>query len=158
VIKLNEESNPEKTKESPLKKLLKDKKPKKPEFVVAVIVNIIMFYVVNNLVSWNISFIDASFNNILWIFNISIAANILANVAFLVYYSDWFRSIIQIILNIIGFVVVYYLYVVYPFIFSDAWVNYALIVVLVLAMVVIVIATFVEALRFILKHIIKFEA
>lgn len=157
MINLNEESNNDSKNSLSLKRFLKDKEPKKPEFIVAIIVNIIFLYVVNNLVSWNISFITASFNDVLWIFNISIVANILANIIYLVYHSDWLRSIIQVVLNIIGFLVVYYLYVVFPFVFSSSWIIYGLKFALIVTMIALVIATFVEALKFILKYVVKVE-
>lgn len=157
MINLNEESNNDKKNSLTLKRFLKDKEPKNPEFVFAIIVNIIFLYVVNNLVSWDISFITASFNDILWIFNISIIANILANIIFLLYYSEWLRAIIQVFLNILGFLVVYYSYVVFPFVFSSSWITYGLKFALILGMIALVIATFVEALKFILKYVVKVE-
>jgi len=156
VVKLTDELN-KTPKKNPLNRLLKDKKASKSEFIVAVIVNIIFLYIINNLMSWNISFIDPSFNEVLWIFNISIIANILANVAFLIYYSDAFRSIIQVLLDILGVLVVYYLYVVFPFVFQDGWFIFAVKFALIVALIAIIIATFVEAIRFILKYIIKIK-
>ncbi len=157
MIELNEESNNNNKSSENLKRFLKEKEPKRPEFFIAIIVNIILLYVVNNLVSWNISFITASFNDILWIFNISIVANILANIIFLIYFAGWLKNIIQVLLNIIGILVVYYLYVVFPFVFSNTLITWGLEMALILALFAIVVATFVEAARFILIYIIKID-
>ncbi|HHY00654.1 MAG TPA: hypothetical protein GX531_04690, partial [Methanothermobacter sp.] len=85
-----------------LKKIFEEKKVKKSEFVVAIIVNVILLYIVNNLLSWNFSFITSSFQDVLWIFNISICATIIANIIFLTYHPGWFRSLAKIVLNILS--------------------------------------------------------
>jgi len=136
-----------------LKKLFKEKEPKTSEFIGAIIANIILLYIVNNLLSWNLSFIAPSFQDVLWIFNLSITATIIGNFIFLIYHSGWFRSIIRIILNILGFLVAYYLYTVFPFIFSNGWVTFSLKFALIVVMVVMVIVTIVEMVKFILRII-----
>lgn len=134
-----------------LKNLLKEKEAKTSEFIGAIIVNIIFLYIVNNLLSWNLTFIAPSFQDVLWIFNISIVATIIGNILFLIYHPGWFRSIIQIILNILGFTVVYYLYTIFPFILSHYWVALTLKFALILAMVVLVIVSIFEVVRLILR-------
>jgi hypothetical protein len=134
-----------------VKNLLKEKEPKTSEFVFAIIANIILLYVVNSLISWNLSFIALSFQEVLWIFNISIAATIIANIIFLIYHPGWFRSIIKIILNILGFLVAYYLYTVFPFSLSNGWVIFSVKFALIVVMVVLVIANIVEVVKLILK-------
>lgn len=134
-----------------LKNFLKEKEPKTSEFIAVIVVNLIFLYIVNNLLSWNLSFITSSFQDVLWIFNLSITATIAGNVLFLIYHPTWFRSIIQIILNILGFLVVYYLYTVFPFIFSNGLVTFSLKFALIVAMVVMVIVTIVEVVKLILR-------
>jgi len=134
-----------------LKNFLKEKEPKTSEFIAVIVVNLIFLYIVNNLLSWNLSFITSSFQDVLWIFNLSIAATIVGNVLFLIYHPTWFRSIIQIILNILGFLVVYYLYTVFPFVFSNGLITFSLKFALIVAMVVMVIVTIVEVVKLILR-------
>jgi len=136
-----------------LKNFLKEKEPKTSEFIVAIIANLIFLYIVNNLLSWNLSFIAPSFQDVLWIFNISIAATIIGNIIFLIYHPTWFRSIIRIILNILGFLVIYYLYTVFPFVFSNYLFTFSIKFALIVAMVVMVIATIVEMVKLILRII-----
>ena len=136
-----------------LKNFLKEKEPKTSEFIVAIIANLIFLYIVNNLLSWNLSFIAPSFQDVLWIFNISISATIIGNITFLIYHPTWFRNIIRIILNILGFLVVYYLYTVFPFVFSNYLVTFSVKFALLVAMVVIIIATIVEMVKLILRII-----
>ena len=144
-------TSPEENGNNFLKNLLKEKEPKTSEFVGAIIANIILLYIVNNLLSWNLSFIAPSFQDVLWIFNISITATIIGNILFLIYHPGWFRSIIQIILNILGFTVVYYLYTVFPFILNNGWVIFAVKFALIVAMVVLVIVSIFEVVRLILR-------
>lgn len=134
-----------------LKKLSKEKKAKTSEFIGAIIVNVIVLYVVNNLLSWHLGFILPSFQDVLWILNISIGMTILANIIFLIYHPGWFRSIMQIILNILGFMVCYYLYTIFPFIFSNAAYTIALKILIILGMVGVIIASIVEVFRLILR-------
>jgi hypothetical protein len=144
-------TSPEENGNNFLKNLLKEKEPKTSEFVGAIIANIILLYIVNNLLSWNLSFIAPSFQDVLWIFNISITATIIGNILFLIYHPGWFRSIIQIILNILGFTVVYYLYTVFPFILNNGWVIFAVKFALIVVMVVLVIVSIFEVVRLILR-------
>jgi hypothetical protein len=136
-----------------LKNFLKEKEPKTSEFIAAIVVNIIILYIVNNLLSWNLSFITPSFQDVLWIFNLSITATIIGNLLFLIYHPSWFRSIIRIILNILGFLVAYYLYTVFPFTFSNNLVTFSLEFALIVVMVVMIIVTIVEMVKFILRII-----
>jgi len=136
-------------------RILKEKEFKNSEFIGAIIVNIIILYIVNNLLGWKISFIAPTWTQVLFILNLSIVANILANIGFLIYQRGWFRSLAQIILNIIGFVVAYVFYVVFPFIIQTEWIAIALKILIILAMVAFVIATIVEVLRLIFINIEK---
>jgi hypothetical protein len=135
--------------------LLKEKEHRKSEFIAAIIANIILLYIVNNLLAWNLHFITSSFQEVLWIINISIAANIIANFLFLIYNQGWFRSLVQIPLNIIGFIVAYSLYIVFPFSFSQMYFTYAAEFILIILMVIFVIMTFFEVLKLIMRIFMK---
>lgn len=145
-------NNQEKIKDF-LKKIFEEKDVSKSEFIVAIIGNIIILYIVNNLLSWNLSFITSSFQDVLWIFNISICATIIVNIIFLAYHPGWFRSLVKIILNILSFLVCYYLYTIFPFIFSQAAYTIILKIILIFGMVALIIASLVEVLRLIFKVI-----
>lgn len=136
-----------------LKKIFEEKDASKSEFIVAIIVNIIILYIVNNVLSWNLSFITSSFQDVLWIFNISICATIIANLIFLAYHPGWFRSLVKIILNTLAFLVCYYLYTIFPFIFSQVAYTIILKMVLFVGMVALLIASLIEVLRLIYKII-----
>ncbi len=137
--------------------ILKEKEFKNSEFIAAIVFNIIFLYIVNNLLNWNLSFIAPTFSQVLFILNISIIANILGNIAFLIYQRGWFRSITQIILNAIGFVAAYTLYVIFPFTFQTIAFAYILKFLLIIGMIGLVIATIVEVLRLVFVNILKSE-
>jgi len=134
-----------------LKKIFEEKKVKKSEFMVAIIVNVILFYIVNNLLSWNFSFITSSFQDVLWIFNISICATIIANIIFLAYHPGWFRSLAKIVLNILSFYVCYYLFTIFPFIFSQTAYTIVVKMIIIMGMVALLIISLVEVLRLIVN-------
>lgn len=136
-----------------LKKIFEEKDVSKSEFIVAVIGNVIILYIVNSLLSWDLGFITSAFQDVLWIFNISICATIIANLIFLAYHPGWFRSLVKIILNTLSFLVCYYLYTIFPFIFSQAAYTIILKIILIFGMVALIIASLVEVLRLIFKII-----
>lgn len=114
------------------------------EYVGAIIVSFIFLYIVNNLINWHVYFITSAFNDVLWIINLSIAVNIVGNFFMLIYRPEWFRHVTKIILNIVAFVAVYLVYIVFPFNFSNSFFNWAWAALLILAMIGIIIASIVE--------------
>ncbi|HZD59257.1 MAG TPA: hypothetical protein VE439_02230, partial [Anaerolineae bacterium] len=92
---------------------------KKSSYVAAIIINIVLLLIFNNLLNWHVPFITRSFLIPLRILNISITATIIANLVFLVYDPAWFLALTRTVLNIIGLVFVYTLFIVFPFDFSS---------------------------------------
>jgi hypothetical protein len=85
-------------------------------YVVAVGVNLVLLYVVNNLLEWGVpEFLTDDFERVLPIMNFSIVANIVVNIVYLFFDPTWFKSITQIVLSVIGLIVVIRLYRVFPF-------------------------------------------
>lgn len=54
----------------------------------------ILLYLINNILSWKLSFILISFKDVIPILNIVVIANIIANI--LVYKGEWFWSLSQV--------------------------------------------------------------
>lgn len=120
------------------------KREQKSEYFTAIIFNLIFLYIVNNLLNWHVYFITNSFNDVLWIINLSIIITIIGNVLLLLYSPEKFRHVMKIILNIIAFIAVYFVYIVFPFNFYNSFYNWAFSILLLLAMIGIVIAIIVE--------------
>ena len=124
-----------KTKYWGLKKFLaKDKEKNRSDFVAAIIVNIILWFIANNLLNWNLSFISPTFSQVLGILNLLIITTIIINIIFLFYQATWFRNLLKMVTDILGIMVAYTLLVVFPFILNEG-LALALTVLLVLAMI-----------------------
>ena len=123
----------------------------KREYIVAIIFNLILLFVFNNLLNWHVYFITSTFNEVLWIINLSIVVTIIGNFFMLLYRPDWFRHVTKIFLNIVAFAAVYIVYKVFPFNFNNAFLNWGLSALLILAMIGIVIAIIVEIYLLITK-------
>ena len=87
-------------------------------YIATIIINVIGLVILNTLPSWHLSFITDQFPTVLWAFNLSISATIVANALFLAYDAAWFKHIAQIALNGLAVVVLYTLYRVFPFAFG----------------------------------------
>jgi hypothetical protein len=113
-------------------------------YIFAIIFNLIILYIVNNLLNWQIYFITPAFNEVLWIINLSIVTTIIGNTLLLLYSPVVFRHLIKIIMNTINFIAVYFVYQVFPFNFYNSFFNWGLSIFLVLVMIGLIIASFVE--------------
>ena len=120
------------------------KREQKSEYFVAIIFNLIFFYIVNNLLNWQVYFITNSFNEVLWIINLSIIITIIGNILLLLYSPERFRHLMKIILNIVAFIAVYFVYIVFPFNFYNSFYDWGFSILLILAMIGIIIAIIVE--------------
>jgi hypothetical protein len=114
------------------------------EYIAAIIFNFIFLYIFNNLLNWQVYFVTSALNEVLWIINLSIIVAIVGNVLMLLYRPDWFRHVTKIVLNVVAFIAVYLVYIVFPFNFNNSFLNWGLSVLLILAMIGIIVATIVE--------------
>jgi hypothetical protein len=89
-------------------------------YVVAVIVNVIMWVLVNVRPGWReLPFLTADFLDILWVVNLSMITGAVANVAYLFYDADWFKSVCQIGVTAVGLAASIRMWQVFPFDFSS---------------------------------------
>ena len=114
------------------------------EYVIAIIASLILLYVFNNLLNWHVYFVTDALNQVLWIINLSLITTIIGNAFLLLFKPEWFRHLMKIIINVINFIAVYLVYVVFPFNFNNSFLNWGLNILLILIMIGIVIATVVE--------------
>jgi hypothetical protein len=119
-------------------------------YVAAIAVNLVMLYIVNNLLEWGwVPFLTAEFERLVGFINFSLAATIVTNLAWFGYDAEWFRSLAQICLNLITGVVAVRTYQVFPFDFSNyefAWGPIARFVIII-GLVGIAIGTVVELVK-----------
>jgi hypothetical protein len=97
----------------------RDKERHRSEFVAAIIINIIIWYIANNLVNWNLSFISPTFIEVLGILNLLIIATIVINFIFLFYDPGWFWNLFHIPIDILGIMTAYTFLIVFPFILNE---------------------------------------
>ena len=118
-------------------------------YIVAIIVNVALLYVFNNLLRWNPPLLNLTerFTDCLWAINLSLLATIVGNILFLGYDAQWFKSLVQIVLNCFGLLSAYTLYRVFPFDFEMMLVEQAVRIALLVAMFGIVVGSVVEFFR-----------
>jgi hypothetical protein len=114
-------------------------------YIIAIIVNVILLWVANNLLAWNVPFLTSDFVAVLGVLNISIGANIL----WFFYDAAWFRHLLQIILNILAMVVIYTFYVVFPLDIGPDIVRLVLRIAMIAMLIGLGIATIIELIRLI---------
>lgn len=127
--------------------LLKEKESKKSEYIVAVIFNLIAFYIANNIINWNLSFIAPTFTQVLWAINLAIGVTILGNIILLVYDPSWLRHLTKAVMNVFSFVAAYTFYIIFPLSFTQNWINIFIVFLIILTMIGIVVATAYELFK-----------
>jgi hypothetical protein len=119
---------------------------RKTGYVWAIVVNVILLYVFNNLLNWELSsrWVTARFADTLWAINLSISAAIVANALFLYYDPSWFRHLLQVVLNVLAFNGLYTVYKAFPFNLELPWSEWPIKIALLAAMLGTGIAAVVE--------------
>ena len=113
-------------------------------YAIAIGVQTALLIVVNNLVEWDLlPFITEEFNDLVPYVNVSLVAGMLVNAASIAFDPRWFRSLTQVILNVISVVVIVQTYRIFPFDFSGSDFNWTALTrtILVVLMVLITIGT-----------------
>ena len=137
-----------KRKDSKFKEFLKkDKEKDRSGFIAAIIINVIIYFIVNNLLNWNLSFISPTFVEVLGILNLLIISTILINFIFLFYQPSWFRNMLHVITDILSIIMLYTFLRVFPFILND---FFALVV------TILIVLGILGAIIGLIIHVLKF--
>jgi len=120
------------------------KSGQKSEYIAAIIFNLIWWYIVNNLLNWQVYFVTNAFNEVLWIINLSIIVSIIGNALLLFYSPERLRHGVKIVINIVSFIAVYLVWELFPFNFYNSFYDWLFSLLLILGMIGIAIATIVE--------------
>ncbi|MGB3400591.1 MAG: hypothetical protein WBA34_10555 [Candidatus Deferrimicrobiaceae bacterium] len=121
-------------------------------YAIAVVVNLVMLFIVNNLLAWGwVPFLTDDFEQLLPIVNLSLVVGAGANFAFIFYNAQWFRSVGQIVQNVVSLFVIVATLRIFPFDFSPHPFNWTAIarVVLSLVLVAVSLATIAELVKMI---------
>jgi hypothetical protein len=114
---------------------MKRHEDRKAGYVIGAVMNGLMIYVFHNLLAWGFPFITPQFAGVLWAFDLSLGAAVIANLLFLLYDPGWFRHFLKMALAAVGFNAVYVLYTVFPFRFDYPIFETAMRIALILALV-----------------------
>lgn len=101
------------------KSLREDKKEKWYDYLFAIIINLVLLYIANNLLYWNFSFIALSFSEVLWAVNLSLIVAIVANVSFILYDPPWFKIVSKIIMSFTALIAAFTILTVFPFVINQ---------------------------------------
>lgn len=138
-----------KRKDSRFKRFLKrDREQQRSGFIATIIINIIIWYIANNLLNWNIGFISPTFADVLGILNLLIIITIFVNFIFLFYHPGWFRNFLRIPTDILAIMTAYKFLTVFPFILNKS-LAFALTILIILAIVGAFIGLIVHILKFV---------
>jgi hypothetical protein len=132
-------------------RILSEKDPGRSSFIAAIIANIILYYIVNQIPYWNISFITPAWGSVLWAVNLSIVVSILGNIILLIYYRQWFRSIVKALMNVFVIYAIWVLYQIFPFNFTTPGLNLAVQIALIVLLILVMIATLVEIIKLVIS-------
>ena len=121
-------------------------------YLVAVAVNLVLLYVVNNLLAWDVlPWLTDDFEQVLPILNLSLLATMVINVVYVWFDPRWFKSLTQIGLSVISLIAAVRLFRVFPFDFSPYEFGWATLTrfVLIIVMIGITIGVIAESVKFI---------
>ena len=93
-------------------------KSRKPRYLLAALLNTLLLYFVINLPHWNFSFIKPSWNEVVVFASFSLIINLVMHLVFLVYDDYRFYFLTKTGLDVIGIIVLYKIYTVWPFNFA----------------------------------------
>jgi len=127
--------------------LMKEKTVNKSEYIFAVIANLIILYIANNIMNWNLSFISSTFSQVLWAINLAIGSVIIGNILFLIYDPSWFRHLLKVFINILGLMAVYTFYIIFPLNFSQNLISWGVIFALIVMMIAFTLAAAFEVFK-----------
>jgi len=98
-------------------------------YVIAVVVNAVLLFLINVSPGWQtFSWITDSFTQVLVLLNVSIVANLVANLVYVFYDARRFKAVVQAILLTISLAVTIRILDVFPFDFSAYSFNWAALV------------------------------
>lgn len=117
-------------------------------FYFGLAVDIVLLYVINNLVYFKIPFLTDQLVSCLWAINLALGMGIIGNFVLLLYRPAWFYHLVQAISNLLVILAFYIVLRVFPFNFSQGILQTSVKVTLIVVMAGIGIASLIELIRF----------
>jgi hypothetical protein len=135
-------------------RFIKEKSVKRSGYIISIIINLILLYIVNNILHWNLSFIAPTFNQVIWALNIAIGVSIFVNILFIIYNPKWFRYLMIVVVNIFRLIAVYTFYKVFPLVITHYYMVLYFKIVFIIIMVCLVIAIFFQIFKLLYEIIV----
>lgn len=92
-----------------------DRGRRRAGYVAAIVVQLIGLYLVRHLVAWDVPMLTPSFNRVVPYIELSILVSLAANAAWLVLDPPWFRSLVQIGVNLVSLAPIVRMWQIFPF-------------------------------------------
>ena len=127
--------------------LKEDKREKWYDYILAIVINLIMLFIANNLLYWNLSFIAGSFSEVLWAINLSLIVAIVANVSFVLYDPPWYKIIAKIVMNFTALVAVFTLLTVFPFVINQFILALGLTILLIIGIIAAIVSIIFQIMK-----------
>jgi len=115
-------------------------------YLISIVINFIMMYAANNLISWNTPYLTDRFSECLWAINLSLSAVIFAHFIFMVFDPKWFRSFMKSLTNVFSLISVYVFRQVFPLDLSESMMRTANLG-LVILLLLLLLSIFVELIN-----------
>lgn len=115
-------------------------------YLISIVINFIMMYAANNLISWNTPYLTGRFSECLWAINLSLSAVIFAHFIFMVFDPKWFRSFMKSLTNVFSLISVYVFRQVFPLDLSESMMRTANLG-LVILLLLLLLSIFVELIN-----------
>jgi hypothetical protein len=107
-------------------------------YVIAIVINIFLLFVVNNLTSWDVaSFLTDDFSEVVPFINLSLLASVGANALYLFVDTPVVKSASQVVVNAVGVVASVALFRVFPFDFADYSFDWAVLIRILLVIAIV---------------------
>jgi len=98
-------------------------------YLFAVVIDVILLYVAQHLLEWNVPWITAEWSDVVWAASLSLTVSIVGNALLLAYDEQWFHRLVDFVATGVALVAGYWIYLVFPFDFGDEWNSLAHLVV-----------------------------
>jgi len=123
------------------------KSMKRTEIVFSLIANVLLMFIVNNLLNWNLAFVLPKFKNVIWAANLAFGVAILGYLFLLIADGSRKEAVTKITINLFWLNFSYVLYLVFPFDFAAIgidWLNPLLKFLIVFSIIAMIIAILIE--------------
>lgn len=98
-------------------------------YIVSIVIDMILLYVAQHLLDWNLPWITSSWSDAVWAVSLSLTISIVANALLLAYDEPWFHHMVEFVTTGAALLAGYWIYVVFPFDFGSEWNSLAHLVV-----------------------------